>query len=70
MGCKVTINTDNRLVTNTTVTDELWQCQQQFGFDFDDIKRLILNGFESAFLPYPEKQALLEKVKKELQQFA
>ncbi len=61
-GIRVTINTDNRLMSNTTCTDELWKAARLFGFTLTDIKNIIINGFKSAFLPYREKVKLLERV--------
>src|SRR6266567_3606311 len=54
-GLRVTINTDNRLVTNTTVSKELLLAHQHYGFSLDDLKEVIVAGFKSAFLPYREK---------------
>jgi adenosine deaminase len=67
-GLRVTINTDNRLMTDTTVSKELLLCHQQYGFSLDDLKELIISGFKSAFLPYREKADLLKKVTAELGQ--
>ena len=58
-GLRVTVNTDNRLMSNTTMTQELALCCEHLRFDLDDIKKLILNGFKSAFLRYPERKALI-----------
>ncbi len=68
-GLRVTVNTDNRLVTNTTVSNELFLCHKYYGFNLDDIKEVIIDGFKSAFLPYREKADLLLKVTKELEAF-
>jgi adenosine deaminase len=68
-GLRVTINTDNRLVTDTTVSKELLLCHQHYGFRLSDIKELIVSGFKSAFLPYREKADLLKKVTRELEAF-
>jgi adenosine deaminase len=67
-GLRVTINTDNRLVTDTTVSKELLLVHEQYGFALDDLKELIISGFKSAFLPYREKADLLKKVTAELAQ--
>jgi adenosine deaminase len=56
------VNTDNRLFSRTNVTEELWRCHQHLGFDEKTLKWIVLNGFKSAFLPYEERQELLEKV--------
>ncbi len=58
-GLRVTVNTDNRLMSNTTMTNELALCCEHLHFDLDEIKKLILNGFKSAFLRYPERKALI-----------
>jgi adenosine deaminase len=68
-GLRVTINTDNRLVTDTTVSKELLLCHQHYGFGLDDLKSLIVNGFKSAFLPYGEKADLLKVITRELDAF-
>ena len=68
-GLRVTINTDNRLVTDTTVSKEMLLIHQSYGFQLDDIKELIIGGFKSAFLPYREKADLLKKVTEELKGF-
>ncbi len=65
-GLRVTINTDNRLVTDTTLSKELLLCHQHYGFDLDDIKEILISGFKSAFLPYREKADLLKAITKEL----
>src|SRR5262249_22813528 len=68
-GLRVTINTDNRLVTNTTVSKELLLCNQLYGMGLDDLKELIISGLKSPFLPYREKADLLKKETRELEQF-
>jgi len=65
-GIRVTINTDNRLVTDTTVTQELKTAVDTFGFDAWDVKQLLINGFKSAFLPFHERQQILRKINTEL----
>lgn len=69
LGLRVTVNTDNRLVTHTTVSREYWILHEQLGFDLEEIKDLIIMGFKSAFLPYSIKRAMLAKVVEELKSF-
>ncbi len=69
LGLRVTINTDNRLVTDTTVSKELWICHTKMGMSLRDIKTMIMAGFKSAFLPFHVKQAYLRRVTEELQYF-
>jgi adenosine deaminase len=69
LGLRVTVNTDNRLVTDTTVSKELWLCHTQLGLTLADLKQIILSGFKSAFLPFHVKQQTLRKVSEELAAF-
>jgi len=69
LGLRVTVNTDNRLVTDTTVSRELWLVHTQVGFGLSEIKRVILNGFKAAFLPFHARQAWMRRVSKDLTRF-
>ena len=68
MGLRVTINTDNRLISKTTLTDEYLLAIKEFNFSPKDIKYLITNGFKSAFLPLNQKVKLLKRVSQELRE--
>jgi len=61
-GLVVTLNTDNRLISRTTLTDEYWQAHTELGFTWEELVRVARYGFESAFLPHVEKRALLAEV--------
>jgi adenosine deaminase len=65
-GLRVTINTDNRLITDTTVTKELALCHKHYGWTLEQIKDIIIAGFKSAFMPYREKADLLAEITAEL----
>lgn len=65
-GLAVTLCTDSWLMCGVSLTDEYWLAHQALGFDRAAIDRMILNGFEAAFLPWPEKRAMLESVAAEL----
>jgi adenosine deaminase len=67
LGLRVTLNTDNRLISNTTLTDEYMLAIKHYKFSIDELKYLILNGFKSAFLPLKEKVELIHKVTDELE---
>ncbi|MCK6587715.1 MAG: adenosine deaminase [Polyangiaceae bacterium] len=69
LGLRVTVNTDNRLVTDTTVSQELWHCHSKMGMTLRDIKSIVVAGFKSAFLPFHVKQAYLRRVTEELERF-
>ncbi len=69
LGLRVTVNTDNRLITDTTVSKELWLAHTEIGLPFDEIKSLVVAGFKSSFQPFHEKQAMLRRVTQELASF-
>lgn len=60
----VSINTDNRTVSHTNMTEELFLVAQTFNLSFLQLKRLIANGFQSAFMHPAQKNAYLEKLNK------
>lgn len=65
-GLRVTINTDNRLISDTTVTRELLLASQHFNFSLRDIKNLLVHGIKSSFLGYHEKVRLLNEMMREI----
>src|SRR3954454_17008228 len=65
-GIRVTINTDNRLITNTTVTRELSIVSRQFGLDASDIRNILVAGFKSSFPPFHDRAQLARKVQNEM----
>lgn len=62
-GMNVTLNTDNRLMSGTTLTDEYLHAATEMGFTVSDLSLVALNGFASAFLPWEERIALIETVR-------
>ena len=60
-GLNVTLNTDNRLMSGTTLTDEYVHAAEHLGFTVDELAGIALNGFESAFLPWEERVMLIEE---------
>jgi adenosine deaminase len=69
LGLRVTVNSDNRTVNRTSVSEEYLILHEQLGFTLEEIKELILMGFKSAFLPYAIKRAMLSEAVHELNQF-
>jgi adenosine deaminase len=65
-GLNVVLNTDNRLMSGTTLTDEYAHAASSLDFTFDELARVAINGFESAFLPYPERTRLAERARAEI----
>jgi adenosine deaminase len=68
-GVRVTINTDNRLITDTTVSKEMWLCHKHYGWSLGLIKEIIIAGFKSSFMPYREKVDTLRAITRELDTF-
>jgi len=65
-GLRVTLNTDNRLMSATTMSDEIALAARAFRLSPYEVKRIVINGFKSAFLPYPQKARLLREVNLEI----
>ncbi len=65
-GLRVTLNTDNRLMSATTVTAELALAARAFHLSPYEVRRIIINGFKSAFLPYAQKARMLREVSLEI----
>jgi adenosine deaminase len=66
LGLRVTVNTDNRLVTNTTLSDEYLKLHQSLNFNLIEIIEIILMGFKSAFMPYSLKRSMIADAVEEL----
>ena len=64
LSLRVTLNTDNRLITNTTMTDEYWLAYKTFDLSPQNILDLIINGVKSSFMPYEVKKSYLRDVKR------
>ncbi len=57
-GVRCTLNTDNRLVTDTSVTDEFETAVEHYDLNIGDLRKLMVNGFKSSFMPYRKKRTL------------
>jgi adenosine deaminase len=58
---RVTVNTDNRLMSMTTLTDEMGRLVDAFGYDMADIRWFTVNAMKSAFLPFDERLAIIDE---------
>ncbi|MEO7457417.1 MAG: adenosine deaminase [Gemmatimonadaceae bacterium] len=65
-GLNVVLNTDNRLMSGVTLTDEYLHASKDIGFSFAELSRVALNGFESCFLPHAERVRLVADVEREI----
>ena len=66
-GLRVTINTDNRLISNTNLTEEYMLAINELGMNYKEVKNIIINGFKSAFIPYRERVVLINKALEEME---
>ena len=69
-GLVVSLHTDNRLMSGTTVTEEYVRAWKHLGFTLEELGEMVLNGFRSAFLHHAEKKALLAEVEPEIRRLA
>lgn len=59
---RVTVNTDNRLMSATSMTKEMEQLRDAFGWGLDDFQWVTINAMKSAFAPFPERLRLIDEV--------
>src|SRR6201993_5547254 len=58
---RVTLNTDNRLMSNTTMSQEFEAARDAFGLNLNDFEKISINAMKSAFLPYDQRCDLIYK---------
>jgi adenosine deaminase len=61
---RVTVNTDNRLMSGTTLTREFARLAEAFGYTLDDMQWFTVNAMKSSFIPFDERLALINDVVK------
>jgi adenosine deaminase len=59
---RVTLNTDDRLMSNTTMTKEFKVAHQVFKLTLDDLEKITINSMKSAFIPYNRRIRLIYDV--------
>ena len=62
LGFKVTVNTDNRLMSGTNLTKELEILVDTFGYTLADLEQFQLNAAEAAFQGLPEREELMDMI--------
>ncbi|MEO6201194.1 MAG: adenosine deaminase, partial [Cryobacterium sp.] len=62
LGFRVTVNADNRLMSNTSLTKEMALLSDAFGYDIDDLEVFQLNAAAAAFLPLEEREELADAI--------
>lgn len=59
---RVTVNTDNRLMSDTTMSQEMLRLVETFGYGWSDLARFTINAIKSSFIPFDERLALIDDV--------
>ncbi len=63
LGFAVTVNTDNRLVSGTSMTADMTRLRTEAGWADTDLRAASLDAAEGAFLPLPQREILVEQVR-------
>jgi adenosine deaminase len=59
---RVTVNTDNRLMSDTTMSQEMLRLVETFGYGWSDLARFTINAMKSAFIHFDERLAIIDDV--------
>ena len=59
---RVTLNTDNRLMSGVSMSSEMFALVEAFDYGWDRLRWLTVNGMKSSFLPFRERLRLIEQV--------
>ena len=62
LGFRVTVNTDNRLMSNTSLSKELFLLAETFGYDLTDLEVFQLNAAAATFLPLEDREDLADQI--------
>ena len=61
---RVTVNTDNRLMSGTTLSHEFAELERAFGIGLGEMEWLTINAMKSAFAPFDERLQIINEVVK------
>ena len=67
-GIRVTLNTDNRLISDTNLTKEFLIAHDLFDFKLDDFREITIFAMKSAFLPHSERKVMIQSITNEFEQ--
>jgi adenosine deaminase len=59
---RVTVNTDNRLMSGTSMSHEMRLLSEAFGYGLSDLRWFTINAMKSAFLPFDERLTIIDQV--------
>ena len=66
-GMNVVLNTDNRLMSGTTLTDEYMHAASTLSFTLGELCEIALNGFASAFIPWEDRERLIARARADIE---
>ncbi len=66
-GIRVTLNTDNRLMSDTTLTKEFGLARDLFDFTLHDFREVTIIAMKAAFLPHKERKEMIQSIANELE---
>ncbi len=61
---RVTLNTDDRLMSGITLTDEYLTAAEHFDLSLEELEKITINAMKSAFIPYKQRIAIIYNVLK------
>ncbi len=67
-GIRVTLNTDNRLMSDTTLSKEFMLAHNLFDFQLNDFREITIIAMKSSFLPHSERQLMIKSIADEFEQ--
>ena len=59
---RVTVNTDNRLMSDTSMSQEMLKLVETFGYGWSDLERFTINAMKSAFIPFPDRLRIIDEI--------
>ncbi|MFI6870012.1 adenosine deaminase [Nocardia sp. NPDC050406] len=59
---RVTVNTDNRLMSDTSMSREMHKLAETFDYGWSDLERFTINAMKSAFIPFPDRLRIIDEV--------
>lgn len=64
LGFRATVNTDNRLMSQTSMSNEMYLLHTQAGFTLEQLRWLTINAMKSAFIPFDQRLKIINEIVK------
>ena len=62
LAFRVTVNTDNRLMSGTSLSEEFDKLVDAFGYGWDDLQWFTVNAMKSSFIGFDDRLELINGV--------